>query len=106
MHGQHSIDEAINSYAKYNKKIPLEWPICTSTGTLRTLPKLKANLQIFKKYLISTFYLLTNIYQGRKSLEENNKIFDKKSTKRELKFLLNSKKFLIEKISFIKIFFL
>ena len=61
-----SIDEAINIYEKYNKEIPLGWPICTSTDILRTLPKLKANLQKFKKYLMSIFYLLTKFYWGKK----------------------------------------
>ena len=57
-----SIDEAIKIYEKYNKEIP----ICTSTDILRTLPKLKANLQKFKKYLISIFYLFTKFYRGKK----------------------------------------
>ena len=40
------------------KKIPLELPICTSTYILRTLPKLKGNLEKFGKALLSTFYLI------------------------------------------------
>ena len=30
------INQAINIYENYDKKIPLEWPICTSTDILRT----------------------------------------------------------------------
>ena len=54
-----NINQAINIYQQYDKKIPLAWPVCTSTGILRSSPKLKTNLEKFKKYLLSTFYLLT-----------------------------------------------
>ena len=57
-----NINQAIDIYEKYDKKIPLEWSICTSTDILRTLPKLRANLEKFEKYLLSTFYLLINIF--------------------------------------------
>ena len=40
-----NIDQAIDVYENYIKKIPLEWLICTSTNILRTLPKLKTNLE-------------------------------------------------------------
>ena len=42
---------------------------------MRTLLKLKANLQKFKKYLVLTFYLLTKFYKKHKT-------FDKKHEKR------------------------
>ena len=42
-----SIHEAINIYEKYDKKIPLAWPVCTSTDILRTLLKLKTNPEKF-----------------------------------------------------------
>ena len=32
-----NIDEVINIYESYNKKILLEWPICPSTDILRTI---------------------------------------------------------------------
>ena len=38
-------------------KIPLAWPVCTSTNILRTLPKLKANLE--KNFKISTINILS-----------------------------------------------
>ena len=57
-----NINQAIDIYETYNKNIPLEWPICTSTDTLRTLLKLKTNLEKFEKYLLSTFYLLINFF--------------------------------------------
>ena len=71
------------------KKIHLAWPVCTSTDILRTLPKLKANLEKFLKYLLSTFYLLTKFYRKKNipEEEENRKILIK-SIKKELKFLL------------------
>ena len=70
------------------KKIPLELPICTSTDILRTLPKLKVNLEKFEKYLLSTFY----IFQEKNIPEKENKTFDEKY-KKELQFLLRSKQF-------------
>ena len=42
-----SIHEAINIYEKYDKKIPLAWPVCTSTDILRTLLKLKTKPEKF-----------------------------------------------------------
>ena len=63
-------NEAIDIYGKYIKKIPLDWPICSSPDILRTLPKLKANLEKFRKRLLSTFYLHTKFYQGKETLEE------------------------------------
>ena len=57
-----NINQAIDIYEKYDKKISLEWPICTSTDILRTLSKLRANLEKFEKYLLLTFYLLINIF--------------------------------------------
>ena len=57
-----NINQAIDIYETYNKNIPLEWPICTSTDILRTLLKLKTNLEKFEKYLLSTFYLLINFF--------------------------------------------
>ena len=66
-----NIDKAIEIYEHFSKKIPLEWPICTSADIMRTLSKLKVNLEKFKKYLLSTFYLLTKFYLG-KGLEEKS----------------------------------
>ena len=74
------------------KKIHLELPICTSTDILRTLPKLKVNLEKFEKYLLSTFYLLIKIFQEKNIPEKENKTFDEKY-KKELQFLLRSKQF-------------
>ena len=61
-----NINQAIDIYEKYDKKIPLEWPICTSTDILRTLLKLKTNVEKFEKYLLSTFYLLINFFSRKK----------------------------------------
>ena len=36
-----NINQAINIYKKYDKNIPLAWPVCTSTDMLRSSPKLK-----------------------------------------------------------------
>ena len=68
-----NIYQAIDIYEKYDKNIPLEWPISTSTDILRTSPKLKANLEKFEKYLLSTFYVLMKFFE--------KKIFQKKKTK-------------------------
>ena len=67
-----NINQAIDIYKKDYKKIPLEWPICTSTDILKTLTKLKANLEKFEKYLLSTFYLLIKFFQKKKIPEEEN----------------------------------
>ena len=83
-----NIYQAIDIYEKYDKKISLEWSICTSTDILRTLPKLKANLEKFEKYLLSTFDLLINFFSRKKySKREKHKTFDRKH-KKELQFLL------------------
>ena len=42
-----NIDKAIEIYENFSKKIPLEWPICTSTDIMITLSKLKVNLEKF-----------------------------------------------------------
>ena len=68
-----NIYQAIDIYEKYDKNIPLEWPISTSTDILRTSPTLKANLEKFEKYLLSTFYVLIKFFE--------KKIFQKKKTK-------------------------
>ena len=73
-------DEAIDIYGKYIKKILLDWSICTSPDILRTLPKLKANLEKFRKHLSSAFYLHTKLYQGKETLVK--KTTDKKHYKR------------------------
>ena len=70
-----NIDKAIEFYEKFSKKISLEWPICISTDILKTLPKLKADLQKFKKHLLSTFYLLTKFFQGKSPNKKNLKLF-------------------------------
>ena len=64
--------EALDIYEKYDKIIPLVWPVCTSTDILRTLTKLKVNLEKLKKYLLSTFYLLKKFYDRKKGQEEKN----------------------------------
>ena len=70
-------------------KIPLAWPVCTSTDILRTLHKLKANLEKILKYLLSTFYLLIKLHREKKySRSRKHKTFDEKH-KKELKFLLS-----------------
>ena len=82
--------EALDIYEKYYKIIPLVWPVCTSTDILRALPKLKVNLEKLKKYLLSTFYLLKKIYDGKKrSRRKKHKIFGKKTLKENLNFYLN-----------------
>ena len=87
-----NINQAIDIYEKYDKKIPLEWPICTSTDILRTLPKLRANLEKFEKYLLSTFYLLIKFLQEKNIPEEKNIKLLIENTEKELQFLLESKK--------------
>ena len=64
--------EALDIYEKYDKIIPPVWPVCTSTDILRTLTKLKVNLEKLKKYLLSTFYLLKKFYDRKKGQEEKN----------------------------------
>ena len=81
-----NINQAINIYEKYDKTIPLKWSICTSTDILRI------NLEKIEKYLLSTFYLRINFFKINIPDEENIKLLIK-NTKKELQFLLGSKKF-------------
>ena len=87
-----NIYQAIDIYEKYDKNIPLEWPISTSTDILRTSPKLKANLEKFEKYLLSTFHSLIKFFREKNIPEEENKTFDRKYKNKKLKFLLGLKK--------------
>ena len=86
-----NINQAIDIYKKDYKKIPLEWPICTSTDILKTLTKLKANLEKFEKYLLSTFYLLIKFFQKKKF--QKKKTFDRKYKRRASIFTLIRKIF-------------
>ena len=88
-----NINQAIDIYEKYDQKIPLEWPICTLTDILRTLPKLKANLEKFEKLLLSTFDLIIKLFQENNIPEEEKLKLLIENTKKELQFLLGSKKF-------------
>ena len=67
-------------------KIPLAWPVCTSTDILRTLHKLKANLEKILKYLLSTFYLLKKLHREKNIPEEENIKLLMKNTKKSLNF--------------------
>ena len=86
-----NIKQAIDIYEKYDKKIPLKWPISTLTDILRTLPKLKANLEKFEKYLLSMFYLHIKFFQEKNIPEEEKLKLLIENTKKELQFLLASK---------------
>ena len=86
-----NIKQAIDIYEKYDKKISLKWPISTLTDILRTLPKLKANLERFEKYLLSMFYLLIKFFQEKNIPEEEKLKLLIENTKKELQFLLASK---------------
>ena len=88
-----NIDQAIDVYENYIKKIPLEWSICTSTNILRTLPKLKTNLEkLLKKSNINILSAYKILRRKNSSEEENIRLLIK-NTKRELKSLLNPKQF-------------
>ena len=60
---------------------------------MRALPKLKVNLQKFKKYVLSTFYLFTKFYSGKGLKEKNMEPFLIKNMKRELNLLVKTKNF-------------
>ena len=60
---------------------------------MRALPKLKVNLQKFKKYVLSTFYLFTKFYCGKGLKEKNMEPFLIKNMKRELNLLVKTKNF-------------
>ena len=68
-----NINQAIDIYKKYDKKIPLDWPICAWTDVLKTLPKLKANLEKLEKYLLSTEEKRYSRRGKQKTLIENTK---------------------------------
>ena len=62
-----NIDEAINVYENYNKKIPLEWLVCVCTDILKTLSKLQKSLENFMKQLNynSIFFCLKNFIKEK-----------------------------------------
>ena len=64
-----NIDEAINVYENYNKKIPLEWLVCVCTDILKTLFKLQKSLENFMKQLNynSIFFCLKNFIKEKMS---------------------------------------
>ena len=64
-----NIDEAINVYENYNKKIPLEWLVCVCTDILKTLSKLQRSLENFMKQLNynSIFFCLKNFIKEKMS---------------------------------------
>ena len=64
-----NIDEAINVYENYNKKIPLEWLVCVCTDILKTLSKLQKSLENFMKQLNynSIFFRLKNFIKEKMS---------------------------------------
>ena len=101
-----NINQAIDIYEKYDKKIPLEWPICTSTDILRALPKLKVNLEKFEKYLLSTFYLLIKFFQEKNIPEEETIKLLIENTKNWEIFFLPKKISKQKKYSQQKIFYL
>ena len=88
-----NIKEALEIYEQFNKKILLEWLFYASTDKWRTLPKLKANLEKSDKYPLSTFYLLIKRFQEKNTPEDNNIKILIENMKKELQFLLGSKKF-------------
>ena len=88
-----NIKEALEIYEQFNKKILLEWLFYASTDKWRALPKLKANLEKSDKYPLSTFYLLIKRFQEKNTPEENNIKILIENMKKELQFLLGSKKF-------------
>ena len=88
-----NIKEALEIYEQFNKKILLEWLFYASTDKWRALPKLKANLEKSDKYPRSTFYLLIKRFQEKNTPEENNIKILIENMKKELQFLLGSKKF-------------
>ena len=64
-----NIDEAINVYENYNKKIPLEWLVCVCTDILKTLSKLQKSLENFMKQLNynSIFFCLKSFIKEKMS---------------------------------------
>ena len=62
-----NIDEAINVYENYNKKIPLEFCVCTDI--LKALSKLQKSLENFMKQLNynSIFFCLKNFIKEKMS---------------------------------------
>ena len=64
-----NIDEAINVYENYNKKIPLVWLVCVCTDILKTLSKLQKSLENFMKQLNynSIFFRLKNFIKEKMS---------------------------------------
>ena len=96
-----NICQAIDIYEKYDKKNSLEWSICTSTDILRTLSKLKANLEKFEKYLLSTFDLLINFFSRKNIPKEENIKLSIENTKKSFNFYFDEKNF-IQKQSFVE----
>ena len=72
-----NIDEAINIYENYNKKIPLEWLVCVCTDILKTLSKLQKSLENFTKQLNynSIFFCLKNFIKEKMSKKKTMTFF-------------------------------
>ena len=85
-----NIEEAINVYDKFEKKIILDWPLCESSDIMLALPKLKESLKKFRKQLLPTFYLIKKKYRA-KNKNEKLVIFLINSTQEDLISLLKTK---------------
>ena len=59
---------------------------------MRTLSKLKVNLEKFQKYPLSTFYLLTKFYLGKGLEEKSMEPLLIKNIKKDLNLLVKTKK--------------
>ena len=52
-----NIDEARDVYDKFERQIPLDWPLCESSGIMLALPKLRISLKKFTVQRIKTKYV-------------------------------------------------
>lgn len=59
------IGEPLDVYDKFERKIPLDWPLCVSPDITQALPKLRITLKKSKKQFLSTFYLIKKAYHAK-----------------------------------------
>ena len=63
----HNIEEAINVYDKFEKKIILDWPLCESSHIILVLPKLKPSKHLLVLKASSTRLQRNNFTSSKTS---------------------------------------
>ena len=60
-----NIEEALNTYGKFERNIVLDWQLCQSLDIILALPLLKESLRNFRRQQLTAFYLIKKIYHPK-----------------------------------------